>query len=137
MRELIRPALFVVARVGMFLSLVATIAGQFWQSSLNTGFAVLVVERAGVGFSMHAASDYGLHIAEHSDSTMVEDYIAFEIDGKPRSGDIGILNIARVGLSRTEFVFGGRHWLIVTFFGLFYGVLKWVYRKREPEVADE
>ena len=30
-----------------------------------------------------------------------------------------------------------RHWLVVTFFTVFYGVLKWVYRKRGKAVADE
>jgi hypothetical protein len=30
-----------------------------------------------------------------------------------------------------------RHWLVFTFFALFYGVLKWVYRKRGKAVADE
>jgi len=29
------------------------------------------------------------------------------------------------------------HWLVVSLFALFYGVLKWVYRKREKAVADE
>ncbi len=29
-----------------------------------------------------------------------------------------------------------RHWFIVTLFALFYGVLKWVYRKRGKAVAD-
>ena len=30
-----------------------------------------------------------------------------------------------------------RHWLVVTFFALFYGVLKWVYRKRRKVVAAD
>ena len=30
-----------------------------------------------------------------------------------------------------------RHWLIVTVFALFYGALKWVYRKREEVVPAE
>ena len=29
------------------------------------------------------------------------------------------------------------HWLVVTIFALFYGVLKWVYRKRGKAVADD
>jgi len=29
------------------------------------------------------------------------------------------------------------HWLIVTIFALFYGVLKWVYRKRGKELATD
>ncbi len=39
--------------------------------------------------------------------------------------------------STVVFVISFRHYLIVTIFALFYGVLKWVYWKRGKVVADE
>ena len=33
--------------------------------------------------------------------------------------------------------FAVHHWFVITLFALFYGVLKWVYRKRGKAVADE
>ena len=38
MRSLIRPALFMIARLGLLLSVVAWVAGQWWQISLEVPF---------------------------------------------------------------------------------------------------
>ena len=40
------------------------------------------------------------------------------------------LRVIAIRIDNSGFAFSIRHWFIVTIFALFYGVLKWVYRKR-------
>ena len=122
MRELIRPALLLVARFGLFLSVVAWVGGQ-------KRAVALVVKVFGLGVSPNAwvvdlkpqpatfyweiwrVADYPLLVEKHAEAVIRYD--------------------------TTTHVLVIQHWLTFTIFALFYAVLKWVYRKRGTEVADE
>ena len=48
MRELIRPALFWVVRLGLFFAVVAWIAGQWWQGFGMASSAIGFIDQTGV-----------------------------------------------------------------------------------------
>ena len=134
MRELIRPALFLVARVGLFLSLLAWSLGHMWQGvGVVYGFAG-VLDQTGIGVGLDRKSTRTAIIPRAGETMTTQQFL----DGvHSRPGDWGLrLHVIAFNVRASEAAIAMQHWLIVTIFALFYGVLKWVYRKRGTEVAD-
>jgi len=131
MRSLIRPALFMVARIGLVLSVVGWVAEQrddqwlVWILEHNTTAFSGSITVASAGYEIFAVATYQFPNVPIIDMSIY--------DGQ-RLWNGGGLFIERFG---PVMVITIRHWLIVTFFALFYGVLKWVYRKRGKALADE
>jgi cbb3-type cytochrome oxidase subunit 3 len=154
MRDLIRPTLFILARLGLFLAVVAWIVGQWWQVTCalpvsSDGVAVWICARGWVLEYGEFASESELRFDFRPEYGQL-DGLVFGEEFKFSENAFGNKALAEVADSRSVnvagVVFGQswgitdlaiRHWLIVTFFALFYGVLKWVYRKRGNELAAD
>ena len=140
MRGLIRPALFWVARLGLLFSVMAWLIGQRWtvveRWPLDRNICVAFVDKGWVlsRWTWGAVVDWNFRIAELSPHDATWSVAV------PDTNIKGVNSYRAVGVVWTRQTNGQsiaiRHWLIVTIFAVFYGVLKWVYRKR-PEVADE
>ena len=129
MRSLIRPTLFMVARLGLVLSVVAWAVGQ-WRMSHSLGTGTHLVASAGVISVIHDADGWDVTGGDLSQPA----YFGYvlRVDGSmPRPIRFWINRDRRS--CRLEI----RHWLVVTLFALFYGVLKWAYRKRPGRVQTE
>ena len=133
MRELIRPALFLVARVGLFLGVVAWVVGQTWQGVGFTPGCGAIVDQHGVIVGINTPSDRGWGGEEISGTMLVKEFLSVR-DTLPGTRYWGFGAFA-VLQETGSVIIAFRHWLIITIFALFYGVLKWVYRKRGTEIA--
>lgn len=117
MRELMRPTLFLVARLGLFLSVVAWGVGVVFAPGHN-----------------YSTPSYTLSVSIGSSAWY------FNFAALP-AGSLSWRVLRFPGIviawdSGTDLAI--RHWLVVTIFTLLYGLLKWVYRKRgKGLVADE
>ena len=150
MRELIRPTLFVVAKVGLSLVVILWGVSQYW--STRTYVSIFVVHTCEFGLAVQFRPRLDLGRYYHTS-------IVHRTHGKidklsPSRWSFGLVKPSPYHPSTkpqaylfsgiaTHKLHGGighmiaiRHWLIITIFALFYGVLKWVYRKRGTEVAD-
>lgn len=139
MRPLIRPTLFTVAKSGLMFALIA------WGTSHSRRFcvsAISVVDRGAFTVLPWSARDlFNLGWALTPDSDFLQ--AAFEEDESHwTTGDVNFVTLANfpgfLAMSETRnkstaAMISVRHWLIITIFALFYGVLKFIYRKR-PEV---
>ncbi len=125
MRRLIRFALFVVARLGLFFAVVSWVLGQWWAFSAAVPFQKRTLSiacydgawglntiafRISEPFSLRVLRPDDFH-SEELDSTITD--IAPGISYE----DAGIF---------TSLSF--RHWLVISSFALFYGVLKFAGR---------
>lgn len=115
MRELIRPGLFWVVRIGLLLSVVAWIYGQ----SKTVGIAVNV-------FSVHCTRDAWTIIRWPFPRSPFGNKIRFVRLSPASSDDYGAIPHGAIP-----------HWLIVANFAVYYGVLRWVYRKRGREAVGD
>lgn len=152
MRELIRPTLFLVARLGLFFALVAWIGGQ-WQETeccipLSSGQFDLGNCARGWIFKHHSRKQgpgYSFGAVREPDpvdplrfgedfflTNMTMDYLFH--DPPPVAVSLNVAGVVAGEMWGQRFL-TTRHWLIITIFALFYGVLKWVYRKRGKELA--
>ena len=145
MKNLLRMSLFIIARAGLCLAVVAWIAGQWWSiesvGDFTAASAFFFTGQAGiiVGVTSDDDADWRLDVSEKQSPVMwVFAYNAPENSelakqitfAEPFSGLALISDSRTIGAAI-------RHYLVVTFFALFYGVLKWVYRKRGKAVVDE
>ncbi|MEO2019971.1 MAG: hypothetical protein ABGZ53_37025 [Fuerstiella sp.] len=141
MRSLIRPTLFLVARVGLVLSVGFWIVGQWWEVLVQMSLAAGAIHKEGWVCAAIYPGPAGWVVstneADNGESAAwLFQYPSFDrATGEP-SG------FSFIGLTALHFphmfaTVALRHWLTTTFFALFYGVLKWVYRKRRKAVADE
>ncbi|MCP4781976.1 MAG: hypothetical protein GY903_05510 [Fuerstiella sp.] len=151
MRSLIRPALFMVARIGLVLSVVMWGVGQRMGVEASAKFAntraTYVFGDVGVvaDVALFDTAPSRFHVTEYavkegySPMKFFDSEILDEIESRPTFSVFrsvpGITIITLPAFSTTCVLF--HHWLTVTFFAVFYGVLKWVYRKRGKVVADE
>ena len=137
MRELIRPALFLVARLGLFLSIVA------WAASQTTNVLGNAVVFIPLQFTI---DETGYAMADDpfpaSWSIRARRYLAlWQIRStwarfhEPSFSAPGIWIDAHN--LNTEWAIAVYHWLVVTSFALFYGVLKWVYWEHATEVKPD
>ena len=142
MRALIRPTLFMIARLGLFLALLFLLVSQYWSIKV----AILHYQFTIIDYGYSAAELHANEIAMPSRITKTDwmsDYWPLRrkmvlgpnawpsiIPGVVRSGGISWRNLF-------SWFIGIRHWLVITLFVLFNGVLMWVYRKRGNELASD
>ncbi len=148
MRELIRPGLFWVARLGLFLAVVAWVTSLSWSCMLQVPGVRAELISHGLIFSHHPAFNarsLGVNPSEGEwifndwlfgyNVKFFQAYSPFSAHEPPYRW--GIPGLTRAHSSGTQII-AVSHWLIVTTFATFYGVLKFVYRKRRTEgVGDE
>lgn len=132
MRELIRPTLFMVAKLGLFLSVVAWVASQWIQLHLILDSAVSATMESKRFVAVDRSEPSCLPLTTLLTCRADEAFETLtEIESEPDT-------FGFCGWSHNESSFGlqiaVRHWLIVSVFALFYGVLKWVYGKRKGGV---
>ncbi len=141
MQSLIKPALFWVARLGLFLSVAAWIVGQWWfvgLSHVGAGITRMFVGQE--GWVLHQSHDWALPTrgtlsCEASPIKGWPQRHAFNDTALNDSTSIyGAVVMKQQSLMNlvTRKSIAIRHWLNVTTFALFYSVLKFIYRKR-PE----
>ena len=142
MRSLIRPALFLVARLGLFLAVIAWGVSQWHVVNLRGHNLQLTCESKAWTFDsgpwwpepFHVdVSSAFLKVALNDSQHWVEHYWG----PCPYEPDVFwcglcLYNAAefhwKLPPARLHLI--AHHWFIVAFFALFYGVLKWAYRKR-------
>lgn len=119
MKSVIRPSLFAAARLALFLSVTAWIAGQWRMFKISIPFQI-----GGVSVFCH-----------------VEDWVIILWTGNVKWHFL--MSHPRVGVDWHQALFNQsphliiRHYLVVTGFILFYGLLKWVYRNRcDEEISN-
>ena len=132
MRDLIKPTLFIVARLGLLLAVVAWIIGQWWMVKVSSqvemsrrGWQYCNVLPMEARFSIWRKTEW------HNLDVSITDFLS----ETPRT-DVSFRGIEFRQYSAVRYL-RVPHWLIVTIFALFYGVLKWVYRKRGKELAAD
>ena len=146
MRELIRPTLFVIARTGLFLAIVVWILGQWWivrgKAPCSGRCYELVIGSKGL---VGGVDSYpvGWQFSVHRDTPDDMSMDSFEPESishlRKQQGawfvqlpGLTIFTIPAWGYTLTMV----RHWLIAATFALFFGLLKWVYRKGEMKPAE-
>ncbi len=130
MRELIKPGLFWVARLGLFLAVVAWGVGQCWQG-LGFAFGVMgVVDPTGIAVQFHPSllGEWGVY--EYPDLRAVEMFL--DVPNAPVGALHLSLNVLAVHIEYSFAAFGIKHWVNVTIFAAFYALLKFFFRRR-PE----
>ena len=137
MHSLARPFLFAIARLGLFLAIVAAIVGQKWRVTANThmgagaalateGWAITIWERrSGVSrYSVEpAARAYpldGFFRYPHYSFTRYGPRFGFTLAG------------FTFGVFRNAAIMGIHHALLIALFGMFYFVL----RRKTPHGSD-
>ena len=146
MRSLIRPMLFMVARLGLFFALVAWIASQWWSVDAQVGpddlclTLVVLPDFVGGGIESNVRSNRieveSVEAGKGPPSIFNQDFIQRK---RQQPGCFAILLPPGVILgydTSRGIAVAIRHWINVTLFALFYGVLKWVYRKCEQTQAE-
>lgn len=120
MRRLIRPALLLVARLGLFLSVMAWLAAQRWDVSHDTPYFRLDMTFQGwtIDPTYNPWSDWNLDIGESSDDGRPVFWFEDMMNG--RSFDVDL-----PGLKIDWPVFGVAHYLIVTVFVIACAILHW------------
>lgn len=124
MRELIRPSLSIVARLGLFLAVVAWVVGQTWQKMGVFYGAVGVLDSSGVavGFQLSYASSRNIY-----NRTMVDNFLGAADLKAPKYFSLGAVGLYIQPQSGCLAV---RHWLMVTMFAFLNMFLHWFYYNR-------
>ena len=136
MRELIKPGLFGVVRLGLFLSVVTWIVSQWWQGMGGAFRAFGVIDQAGIVVQCHASLSEGWGVHEEPNLKVTQMFLAPH--KVPTNAMHVSLRVLAIHIESSGAVFGIRHWFLATIFATSYGVLKWAYRKRGAEpVSDE
>ncbi len=144
MRELIRPGLFWAARLALFLSVLSWIVGQGWMASITmpfwSGHVVLGFGQEG-WFTGHfvAPTRFQCRLTRLNNDFNSGGYFGERLPEAVRDMITPDTTGEFLGVRQTTFLsvagrFGTalsiRHWLVVTFVAVLYGVLKSVYRNR-------
>jgi len=144
MRSLIRPALFAIARLGLFLSVVAWIVGQWWSVDLKFNGVVALGSDRGIAVGAYSLRSLRLPITtflrtQNLRTNLEYNYWVFvpERHSEVLGGsDISYYNF-RVGYffwrpGTAIRMVSVPHWLITTAFVVFNILLHFIYRRR-PE----
>ena len=140
MRELIRPALFGFARLGLFLAVVLWGVAQWWHFGFNCTFVNrnlnVAIHQSGLvcrfDLPLGASLRFFREPASNDPDVLSEQLLAGQrivctvIHQWP-----GISYTERAATQRTAI----HHWLIVSTFILFYAILKFIYR-RKPDGGE-
>ena len=152
MKNLIRMSLFIIARVGLVLAVVAWSIGQRWGLYGSVESQTLSLSAAMVPLGWVAKQNTGSlrrsptrpswtgsveRLPSHRNHEQTRAW-AFDQPGGDYSfyRPTGVMNglgiiFAEYPSTRTISI---RHWVIVTFFALFFALLKCMYRKRRDEM---
>lgn len=144
MKALIRPTLLTLARLGLFLAAVAWVVGQWWtielfvdlpgKQQLWTVVAPEGIVQSRLNFKGSGPVTLQIESAGNEPTSQWFEPYDTNWGSQPRyvfQGG-GFVYATNYEYFLTSF----RHWLIVTVLALFYGVLKWVYR-RQPAGAQQ
>lgn len=149
MRELIRPTLFLIAQLCLFLAVITSAAGQWWVVRASGGYA-------GSGYSVVVGSKRVIGSIDNGpvfwmisvERTTPDDLSMSGFDPDPDSMSdlrqrvpceflatpgLTVLLVPDWGVAQVTI----RHWLILTSFALFYGALLWGYRNPKTRRAVE
>lgn len=137
MRDLVRPTLFMIARLGLFFAVVTWIVGQRWRLEIQVPRVRGSLMKQGWLIWPWPVSEFSLACDTQAETPWFRDTYEF---GHYSNGDSkSFWGYLGVGADRptqnSDGYLSFRHWLIVTVFALFNGVLMWVYRKRGKELA--
>ena len=148
MRELIRPALFWVVRLGLFFAVAAWVVAQWCfvemtASGLGRSGRILVWPKETAIISEPTARQPGIRTWLYRDNNHPHSYsqsLVEQVKDTPMYSAVrpirGITLVMDRRVLRAAVLI--RHWLVVTIFAVFYGVLKWVYWERgRKAVGDE
>ena len=118
----------VMARTGLFLSVVAWVVGQWWVIGISCSW------RGGeFGGTLFHCGWAGMVTVPIGIPTQIRHGVT-ERDDMYADFFNSSVYLEREGSGMSIAV---RHWLIVTIFVTFYALLKWLYRKREREGAGD
>ena len=130
MRRLIRPTLFALARLGLFMSIA---------SCATWPIEYLSEQRMSFDYYLF---DYRIWVQFYSDSWAVE-YDSDPIPPTTGSFTTGPVRIwwddfgGRFESDRNGFYLAVEHWVSLVLAALFYASLKFIYRRREPSKDGE
>ena len=125
MRPLIRPLLFIVARLGLFLAVVAWVVGQWSCVFVYSGYFQFEWDGTGV-------------VAKHFDSSAFSPFDSLSVESIPVDPN-GNYEWVSEKLPPVDGIseFAIRHWQIISIFAIFNLILHFHYRKRpETEVRE-
>ena len=134
MRSLVRPCLFAIARLGLFLAVTAWVIHSlrpvvWWQWNVP-GYSWVPADTVVLMNSdgLFCKYRYG------SEFSQIALFLSGEDDGQEHTvfDALGV-RIVDDGQDRRIVI---RHWLIVAVFALFYAVLKWVYREQKEQAES-
>ncbi|APZ92301.1 hypothetical protein [Fuerstiella marisgermanici] len=152
MRELIRPGLTTVARLGLFLSLAAWFVGNGWVGTIAIPFGA---GHVATGLGAHgwfagyfrSMTSFNTRFSPSSEKYNAGAYFGEQLPREASAFISAHSNGEFLGMRSTQFnanvgrlgdAISIQHWLVVTIFAAFYTLLSWVCRKHEPEaVGDE
>ena len=135
MRPLIRPTLFAIARLGLFLSVAAWVVGQFFYIRIASGVVIhkgiIVVSpelRHVLEFEVSRRQEIEPAISEFFEPDYVRSTYPGSVHVRSMPGVVYLMPIPPVDFGAIAV----RHWLMVTVFIAFNLILHFIYRKR-PE----
>lgn len=156
MQELIKPGLFWAVRIGLFLSVVVWIVSQWWSCTLLIRGVRAELISYGLTLSYRPPLDawdlvtatskgrWKFTVGGSNGEWLFNNWLfGYDVELLPvYSPFVNHENPYRWGVPglTTAHAYGNRivafsYWFLVATFALFYGLLKWVYRKREEEVV--
>lgn len=165
MRDRIRPTRFMIARLGLFLAVVAWIVGQCWLIEVEMPTSGSTTEfgfgrsAAYVGINTESEVETLRGTCQKPEHSAENHWLADEWEGlfprievnEMRKFLIAHAPVLKARRDAEEIVstsacvvWGGEnpgvrihHWLVVTIFAFFNGVLMWLCRKRGKETAAD
>ena len=149
MRDLIKPTLFIVARLALFLAVVAWIVGQWWNGKVACPFGTTLLTEHGWSVQPQGrTNNWRLSVkaieSESPATKLVNDWKFNTVDAVPNDPERFLTSVYPRGSSMSElpgivvintpfishWSVSFRHWLIATIFATFNICLHWFYRKR-------
>jgi hypothetical protein len=134
-KNLLRMSLLIIARAGLCLAVVAWVVGQ-WTcvrvgAGTPAGSAQIMTSHLGLYGQLGLSPNrYRAGIRYYERTRWDEWFEHGPSHWSVYESSVGMATFPGIGVSI-------RHWLVVSFFALFYGVLKLVCRERGKAVADE
>lgn len=132
MRSLIRPALFMVARLGLLFSVIACVIGQTWQGVAYSRKLVVGIDRAGMVIAIATTTPGNWGMQETSNQDLVKEFLVGKYleAGNTYSSFGGVA----IRYGTNGYGLGAYYWLIITVGALFYILLKFIYRQKTPTI---
>ena len=136
MRQLIRPTLFLLARLGLFLAVTTWAVSSDHRFILHAGHVGAALASEGWIFAAYEEEHYDFQVTPPEVDTYIAGYFDYPMPGLERAGGLsvgGFTVIAASGWLSLAF----RHWLVVTVFIVLNLALHFIYRKRPKPQSCE